>query len=166
MSDKTFDILDHLSGRSYPETKVKVYFDEASMREAVALESAINSERDSDKVAIWEEELEALHAKIDSTALTFHLRGVPYEVKEALNKKASEIKDEMERNIYSDIAALEASTVKVTNAEGASASFDHDRLEAIVKALPDHEQERILQAVKALSYEAVLYERIETTPDF
>lgn len=166
MSEKTFDILEHLSGRTYPEEAVKVYFDEAAMLEVAELEEVINSETDQDVVASLEEEQAKLREKAEKTALTFHLRGIPYEVKEGISKKADLIEDKEGRGLFQDIAALEASTIKVVNAEGASANFDHDSLEKIVKALPKHEAEVLLSAVVKLSYETVIFERVETNPDF
>lgn len=166
MSEKTFDILEHLSGRTYPEETVKVYFDEDAMRKVAELEEAINNSLDQDVVVSLEKEQAKLREKAEKTALTFHLRGIPYEVKKGISDKADLIEDKEERELFQDIAALEASTIKVVNAEGATANFDHDSLEKIVKALPNHEAGVLLSAVVKLSYETVIFERVETNPDF
>lgn len=162
----TFNIMDHLAGRSYPEKTVKVFFDERNMRRVVELDLEADSTVDQARVVELEKEIAELRGIVEQTALTFHLRGIPQDVKDALAKKAAEIEDEKERGQFQDVSALEASTVEVTNHAGDKATFDYDSLTAIAKALPRREWEVLIGEVVALSYEAVLYERVETNPDF
>lgn len=168
----SFDILDHIAGRTFPDDTVPVYFDEKSAREIEKLEAAANLEKDGEKVAEYEKQIEGLKEQVEKTALTFHMQGFPEKVKDALlkdtNAKFPDAKgDDEERNEYMNVEAIRLATVKITNAKGEEAKLpDFDQMQAIYTALPTSQKNLLVQKVTELSYQSTEFELSTVNPDF
>lgn len=166
MTNKTFDLMGHLSGRTYPEDSIKVYLDEGAMYQLEQLEDRANLEKDSSKVNDIDEQKKALVETLEETALTFHLRGIPEEVKDAIQVQADadENKDD---ELFLDVAAVEAHILYIEDSQGARAEgFNFEAIKSLMKAMPGTERARLTSKVVDLSYSSISYERGDVNADF
>lgn len=143
MQAEEFNLLDALQEVSYPTGSVTVYTNGAlakELNEAIAdREALVALEEKQDAKSLSNPELsdidvliEELKAKIHSSGLTFHMRGVAPAVKRAIAKKArakfkvSKTADEFEKNEmwleendWTTYEIIAHAIVKVVNAKGA-----------------------------------------------
>lgn len=89
---KTFDLTQALSGRSYPETSVDVYFDE----DAAYTAAVLNRERERPGLTLAAAEvldgrIEEAAKKFKKSKYVFHLKGVPPRVRKAITTETLKI---------------------------------------------------------------------------
>lgn len=79
---KTFSVLDAIKGTAYPSDEITVYTDVASLYQIQRLESEAADQTDPDLADEIHAEIEEYRLKILASGLTFHLRGIPPEIKD------------------------------------------------------------------------------------
>lgn len=142
---KTFDLVEVLTGRNYPEHKVPVFFDESlgfaihTLRKSLDLAVASGEEA---LVKETQKELDSTLEKVKNEMYTFHLRGVPEAVRrniiEAINEEfppkknllgQAEIDIRADRELTKKLWA--AYIVKVEDPKGAVQIVDEDTVEIL-----------------------------------
>lgn len=164
---ETFDLLDAVTGISYPETTVSLYMNLAAIRNLEAIDEAL-------KVANGEEEENELFSRrselleaVRKSALHIELKGVPRAIVSAMTKKiVATIKDRNEQADTINKQFLLKSIVKVMDSEGREANFDDEALEKFLGALREPDYDRLLQAANELSFQTLKYENKVTDPNF
>lgn len=155
---KTFDLSAVLStGVTYPETTETIYTDTQSIYEFNSLDAS------SEDNEIFEKQ-EELRKKVLDSALTFHLRGLPRAVVNAIVKNGI-ASDKGDEHVSESI--LIRSTVKITDAQGNdAAAFTEDVLREFLKALPGPSFSSLIEAVNRLEFESLRNEDFLTDPSF
>ena len=157
---KTFSVLDAIQGRSYPEDKVTVYTDLASLYLLTNLEKEQASAKDGDAANEFNDAIAELREKIKASGLTFHLRGFSTGVTQSINDEArakfgeDESLDKGEAFVWRMNKFVAESIIRVENADG---ELDETRwkVEDVDKLrvyLPDDEWDRLLHLTLNLSF--------------
>lgn len=163
---QTFDLEAALSGRTYPEDTVDVYFDEniAYQITKVGRDADNASLRGDDKrFKELEEELTALRKSFQSKKYVFRLKGVPSETTRAITlsewAKLEELPDgpgrakatiEAEEAVNRKMWA--AHIVSITAPDGTrSAGMSPEETEKIIRALPDFSKLAVKNAIDQLT---------------
>jgi len=84
----TFNIVNVLRDRGYPEVSVVVYIDEASAYDASVLKEKINAAKDGEDVSAIQGEHDALLEKLMESSVTFYLKGISESARDAMLKQA------------------------------------------------------------------------------
>lgn len=84
----SFDVLDTLAGVAYPSDKVTIYIDAESAWQVARLAELAADTLDPDEADELDAKMTALKERIKESALTFHMRGYPYEVSQNIEKEA------------------------------------------------------------------------------
>jgi hypothetical protein len=84
----TFNIVNVLRDRGYPEVSVTVYIDEASAYAASVLKEKINSAKDGEDVSAIQGEHDVLVEKLMESSVTFYLKGISESARDAILKQA------------------------------------------------------------------------------
>lgn len=173
---KTFDFLDFIGGgRTYPTDEITVYLDEAAAYELHKIEKQIANETDAAKVDELDAQRKAHLDAIAHTSMRFTLKGLPDDIRSAVNKATDAMFGEeppedqaAEKSRYGVNAMFAAHIVSVTNAKGetADATWDAETVGALFKVLPEEETIKCLNAMSDLTFKARYLEDVEVTPDF
>lgn len=185
---ETFDIFEYQSGVSYPSDTVTVYLDQRSAYEAQKIEEQIADTKDQDEVDRLVARKEELVEKIKSTALTFHLQGLPPEEAQALdetiriNSEHFEAAQEaglqglLSREAFQDEKfnmrlAKHLQYISRINPETGKVQEDRrewtpEIVDRIIKRLAVEERLKIINTMLDLSYRADLYTSLGSDPDF
>lgn len=144
---KTFDLTQALSGRSYPEADVDVYFDE----EAAYTAAVLNRERErpglSDSaVELLDSKIEEAAEKFKKSKYVFRVKGVPPRVRRAIMAETLKLLGEGGGTAAESYEAEEtrscktwaAHVVRITDPEGAvRAAITEDEARELRENLPD-----------------------------
>lgn len=154
LNPDTFDIISFIEGSNYPEKTVTVHTDGKAALELRDLE-----EKDDKRAA-------SLRKQINSSAITFTLRGLAPKIIEVMMKKAEinskDISDEerIERLISSTDALVAATIQKVETADGKvdPQAWDTARAASLRGVLVSSEYEKLAEAVNVVNFDAKLFE--------
>lgn len=179
---KTFDLEAAISGRTYPEDTVDVFFDENSAYQL----TKVGREADragmlgeDEKFKALEEKLAALRKKFQNNRYVFRLRGVPSDTTRAITlsewAKLEEIPEgpgrteaavKAEEAINSKMWA--AHIVSITSPDGTvAAGISPEEVEKIILALPDFSKRAVKTAIDQLTeFSSAGYETAISDIDF
>lgn len=177
LDPQNFDIIDAITGRSYPEITVPVYFDEAlaysiSQYQEKLVKIPAGKEYDA---AVTE--FESLVASLNEQKYTFTVRGIPLDVQQNIFKKVKakfEPAKKSGKDIDQDAVAEEylsnlwaAHVVKIENPAGGVQVPSPKTMKAFRAGAPAHAIASIDSAIEALSIGAKSgFERAARDVDF
>lgn len=169
---KTFDVLSVVKGREYPTDDVTIFVDHSSAHKAAILERRINDSVESEGLGELEAQRNELLAKVKASALKFHLKGLPQEVRDAINKKVDaefgEGDSSRESSVKRGLLLLAAHITSVENAEGAKDNrvWTPEDLQAFADSVPGESFSKFQAAVDGLGNNVVYFEQSGLNPDF
>lgn len=176
----TFNVLDAIKNKAYPQDIVTVYTDVDSAYEIHRLEKQIADLGDNDHEQInqLDDVIANLKENIKASSLTFRLRGIGRDLKDAINDEAhlkfpwedrskADPVDLGEGAEWCNRSYLAAHIVDVTDANGAvdSHKWDEAQISQLRKDLPDEEFLKLLRLMHELSFAATYFDA-SVTPDF
>lgn len=170
----TFSVLDAAKGRAYPEDDTTVYLDSAAAYEFHAIETALADEKDAKTKAALDKKRTALKAKVEASALTFHLRGVAPGFVQALLTKATALfpptndenqdypENAAQRVRWFENALWVEHIVSATNAAGEvdEHRWTVDEIEELRNLIPGETEEKIMELVNNLSFAAAYFDAV------
>lgn len=154
-SPNKFNLSEVIKGRGYPEDKVEVYLDVESAYKLDKLNDKLILLTTEEETAPVEAEAKELADKILESKLTFHMRGIPQSVVEAIERKSKVNKsgqdDEVVMEYFSRIIA--ASIIKVEDAQGNidDHQFTHEEVSELRGSFPSESWTALLSAVQKLT---------------
>lgn len=174
---RTFDLFADEEAVEYPTDTVKIYRNRAALFQLGKVEAKINSTIDPKVVATLEAEKTVLTGKIEKSALTVEMKGLPSTVTSAIFASVPEVdaegKSEREvavaeeaRDDTMNMRVLEAMLVSISNAEGAVANHPAERTGEWFKALPIEGRNAVMEAMRGLSFSVLTYEAETESVDF
>jgi hypothetical protein len=134
----TFNIVNVLRDRGYPEVNVVVYIDETTAYSASVIKQNISVAAEGEDVSALQDEHDALVEKLRESAITFYLKGISESARDSMLKQAKKkypvefnkdmnpitgewVKDEKESQerdeLFTDLL-WHGSIVKIEDAEG------------------------------------------------
>lgn len=139
---KTFDLGEVLSGVSFPENDIEIYFDETIGWAIYKAEKALYDAEIRDKgdeARDLAEKLDSLKAEVPRHRYVVTVRGVPESVRKMCNAKSLEkfppeysflgqIQPDTDRDDYYNALLWQESIVKVTSPDGAVAIPNEDQI--------------------------------------
>lgn len=169
----TFSVLDAAKGRGYPKDEKKVYTDTAPAYAIKVIERQIADlgTEDSDKINALDAEIEELRKTLESSALTFRMRGISRGVIDSIIAQGKE--KGFESTDYGDGARwcnkyyLAEHIVEVVDAEGNvdDSHWDVDKVTELQAFLPDESFEALTLLVHELTFASAYFDA-SVTPDF
>jgi len=165
LNHETFNLLDMLAGRTYPEDTVDVFLDAktayliAKSNEEVG---RLRANKQNDEAQELEKAVEALVEESSKAKLTLHIRAIPMEVREALLKKAFEefpeerdfvgrVRESRERDKHYTRLLWEAHILSVETAQGTDHDITLEKVSAMRKGgIPEQGVDDIASAIKDL----------------
>ena len=154
----SFNVLEFVTGASYPKDKAHIYLDGASAsRRSQLLKEPESKARDK--------EIDALEKKIAETAITVELQGFPEHVRRTILRQAeneAEEKgltgnDKSEYGLYSLLASTVAS-VSSPSGEKDTTEMTPERLFDIYKAVPPGGMDEFFKKANALAIDSLEFE--------
>lgn len=168
----SFDIFETIAGRTYPEDVVNVYTDQSAAYEVFKLERILADEKDPVRVEELETQRKDLIKKVKDSRLSFRMRGVPDEVRRAVETKLDAEfgtdTDTPERSEALTFDLLAAHILDVTNVGGAkdSRAWDRASVDKMLRTLPDEDAPLLINKMHELTLKAAYFENVEVSPDF
>lgn len=176
LDQDAFDVLEFVTGDLTPRKKVTVYTDaEAGYRldELLALEEQSTKGASlsiADEVEwVDPDEVDELKARIEASALTFHLKGLPPKAREAVQKElqakhnfSDDAPDEQKIAYFEDFQnTLTAKSIeKVTNSKGATdTSWSATKVETLSGRINGAEFQRLINAMYDINTDSEIYDR-------
>ena len=144
----TFNLAEVIKGRGYPSKDVVVYTDAEAAFELVEIEDQMNQITEaSDEYKELEARANELAERVQSSQLTFHMRGVGQGVVERISDKADQLyrKPDLKEEDYSSdwfkyyiTSLVAANIVRVTDADGNvdESHFEYEEMVEIRNSLP------------------------------
>ena len=154
----SFNVLEFVTGASYPKDKARIYLDGASAsRRSQLLKEPESKARDK--------EIDALEKKIAETAITVELQGFPEHVRRTILRQAeneAEEKgltgnDKSEYGLYSLLASTVAS-VSSPSGEKDTTEMTPERLFDIYKEVPPGGMDEFFKKANALAIDSLEFE--------
>ena len=154
----SFDVLEFVTGATYPKDKALIYLDgESASRRNQLLKEPESKARDK--------EIDALEKKIAESAFTVELRGFPEHVRRTILRKAEDEakekgltdSDKSEYGLYSLFAATVVS-VSSPSGEKDTTEMTPERLFDIYKAAPLGGMDEFFKKANALAMESLEFE--------
>lgn len=176
----TFNVLDAIQGRSYPQDIVTIYTDTNAAYEIHNIEKHIADlgNDEAEQINKLDEQITTLKQRIKDTALTFRLRGIGRDLKEAINDEARLLfpwtdktnPDPVDQGIgaeWVNRSFLAAHIVDVTDALGNvdEHMWDEAQVETLRKSIPDESFLSLIRLMQELSFAATYFDA-SVTPDF
>jgi hypothetical protein len=167
---KTFSVLDVAKGRGYPQDIVTVYTDAESGYRAARLIDDLNDIEDNDERDRVAAEIRDLLAKVEESALTFHMRGIGQGTVEAINREAGGLFEDTITGPgaqWCNFKYIAENIISVTNADGAvdQHHWSVEDVEALHDLLPKESFARIAQMTDELTFASAYFDAT-TTSDF
>lgn len=157
-----FSLADAIKGRAYPRKDIIVYLDDESAMRLVEINEELDYMPDGEDAVKLNAEANLLKTKIESSALTFTMRGVNQDIIESVLtqtnvrhglKKGEDGSDKpgWMRDYITTLVGL--NIVSVTNAQGEvdSEQFDYDTTDNLRRSLPASEWGKLVEAMQKLT---------------
>lgn len=166
---ETFDLIDAVTGASYPESTVTIYLNLPAIRDLEVVDADLRALAEGDEegeTALFEKREELLEAARKS-AIHIEMKGLPRSVVNVITKKTlAKVKDKLDQAEAVNREFVVKSIVKIVDSEGRKAEFDDEALHKFLGALRDPDWNRLLDAANRLSFETLKYEQKITDPNF
>lgn len=154
---KTFNLLETIQGRAYPEDEVTVYTNEAAIHELHKLRDELKYHTNEKTKAYKEldKKVKAATKAIEESALTFKMRGVAPAVVNLLVDKHREVSEDLQDEL------LAVTLVAVVNADGAEdrRKFSAEDCKVIRDTIPMVAYNKIAVLVTDLNMGAAIYDQ-------
>jgi hypothetical protein len=177
---KTFNVLDAVKDKHYPQDITTVYTDVNAAYEIHRLERQIADlgPDDHEAINLLDEEIAGLKEKIKATALTFRLRGIGRGLKDAIIKEG-ELEfpwtDKTKPNPaeygpggeWTNRKFLAAHIVDVTTADGSvdAHKWNEEEIRELRGDIPDESFLELIRLMRDLSFASTYFDA-SVTPDF
>jgi hypothetical protein len=157
-----FDVLSFISGTAYPTETVKVYTDAKSATDLLnANQKRLDMDKSDEKSDYTDidSKIEELIQKIESSALTFELRGMPPGVTQEIYNFAEDAEDNVVRTAENKLIA--ATIVSVTNAQGSRDGriWDGEAVDGLRKFLKEGEFGKLVKGVVNVNFNAAVFDQ-------
>lgn len=176
----TFSVLDAVKEKHYPQDITTVYTDVDSAYEIKRLERQIADmgPDEADRINELDSVIATLKENVKATALTFRMRGIGRDLKDAINAEAElkfpwTDKSQPDPSQYGEGGQwtnrrfLAAHIVDVTKADGAvdSHKWSEEEIEVLRGSIPDESFLELIRLMRDLSFAATYFDA-SVTPDF
>lgn len=167
-----FNLADAIKNRAYPEKSVDIYLDSGAAFELAELNKELQELVNAGKMEEYDElraKADLLVQRIESSKLTFHMRGVGQADVERITQEADKLYPRVEDDpenpewIKYYLAALIASNiVKVANADGEEDSkpFTVEEVLEIRGAIPIDSWEILIETMQKLTLAGAYFDQI------
>lgn len=161
------NLLDAISGITYPEKKILIPTDFRSLNRIGELELEISALRNNEDTTELEKEQAELVQTVKETSWEFTLRGLPSKLVDSILKsKRAKIKDQIQQNKEFVRELIVTSVVKVKNHADEEAEFDKDVIGQFLDSVPDDVYRKFSETTDQLSGDSLRYEYAITDPNF
>ncbi len=161
------NILDAISGVTYPEKPILIPTDFKSLGRIGELEVEIAALKNGEEGTELLKEQAELIVAVRETSWEFTLRGLPSSLVDAIMKaKRAKIKDPVTQNKEFVRDLIVTSIVKVKNYADEEAEFDKESLGKFLDAIPEDVYRRFSETTDQLSGDSLRYEYTITDPNF
>lgn len=154
-SPAKFNLAEVIKGRGYPEDSVDIYLDADSAYRLNKLNDELILLTTEEETAPLEAEADELAKKILASKLTFHMRGLPQSIVEAIERKSKVNKAGQDEDIVMEYFSriIASSIIKVVDAEGNvdDHQFTHEEVSEMRGAFPAESWTALLSAVQKLT---------------
>ena len=154
----SFNVLEFITGASYPKDKAHIYLDgESASRRSQLLKEPESKARDK--------EVDALEKKIAETAITVELQGFPEHVRRTILRKAENEAEEKgltgnDKSEYGLYSLLASTVVSVSSPSGEkdTTEMTPERLFDIYKEVPSGGMDEFFKKANALAIDSLEFE--------
>lgn len=152
---KTFDLMEALTGRSYPEDDFDIYLDEAGgYRLAKLNREAETLKPGSEEFLQNEEETKALIKRMQDHKLTVTIKGAPHHVRESVFESVEKMREDRDPAWEKELQYRTWATfiVKITNPSGeVIAPISREEAKALWDHLPDPARNTINAGIQTIA---------------
>ena len=154
----SFNVLEFITGASYPKDKTHIYLDgESASRRSQLLKEPESKARDK--------EIDALEKKIAETAITVELQGFPEHVRRTILRQAENEAEEKgltgnDKSEYGLYSLLASTVVSVSSPSGEkdTTEMTPERLFDIYKEVPSGGMDEFFKKANALAIDSLEFE--------
>lgn len=168
-SQDEFDVLSFVSGTAYPTASVQLYTDVAAVKELLKynqerLDAEVKNATAEGDVSIdikpLDERVEKLTQRVQETAITFNLRGMPPGIVEEIYPASDEdVSDEEEQNRTNKLIAHTIQSVVSATGAMDSRVWDVDAVTTLRKNIQGGEFVKLVKAVTSVNFNALVFDK-------
>lgn len=161
------NLLDAISGVTYPEKSILIPTDFKTLQRIGELELEIAALRNGEDSTKLVKEQAGLITQVRDTSWTFTLRGLPNSLVDVILKaKRAKIKDQVAQTKEFVRELIVTSIVKIVNSADEEAEFDKDSIGKFLDAVPEDVYRKFSETTDQLSGDSLRYEYTVTDPNF